>query len=220
MKKYKLPTTDKESNTVILANGDFPIHPVPLSILNNADYIVCCDGAINNLSRTDIIPDAIVGDCDSLTEENNSRFADIIHRIKDQETNDLTKAVYFCIQQGRKKITILGATGKREDHTIGNISLLCEYMNDAEVEMITDYGIFIAIDKPSIFESKKGQQVSLFSIDGCNVTSRNLVYPLNDLPLVNWWQGTLNESVGDEFTIEPGGRIIVYRLFEIKSQKI
>lgn len=219
MKKYKLPTTDKETNTVILANGDFPTHTIPLSILHNADYIVCCDGAINNLSKTDIIPDAIVGDCDSLTEENNRRFAGIIHRTKDQDTNDLTKAVHFCIQQGYKKITILGATGKREDHTIGNISLLCEYMKEAEVEMITDYGIFIAIDKPSAFESIEGQQVSLFSIDGSNVTSHNLVYPLNDLPLVNWWQGTLNESMGDEFTIETSGRLIVYRLFEIKQYK-
>lgn len=219
MKRYKLPTIDKKYETVILANGDFPTHAIPLHILNNAEYVVCCDGAINNLSKTHIIPNAIVGDCDSLSEENNQRFADIIHRIGEQETNDLTKAVHFCIQQGRKDITILGATGKREDHTIGNISLLCDYMKDVEVKMVTDYGVFNAIEKPSVFESIKGQQVSLFCIEQSPVNSRNLVYPLKDHTLTNWWQGTLNEAMSDEFTIETYGKTIVYRLFDLKKKK-
>jgi len=213
MKKYKLPVLNQKSDTVILANGAFPSHAIPLSILNNANYIVCCDGAINNLSNTNIIPNAIVGDCDSLSEENNKRFAHIVHRTKDQETNDLTKAVHFCLKQGRNKITILGATGKREDHTIGNISLLCEYMKEAEVEMISDYGVFVAIDKPSAFESMQGQQVSLFSLDKSKITTCNLVYAVKDHVFTNWWQGTLNESESKEFIIETNGRMIIYRLF-------
>ena len=218
MKKYKLPILNQKSETVILANGDFPSHDIPLSILHNAGYIVCCDGAINNLSKTSITPNAIVGDCDSLSEDNIKRFTDIIYPIKEQDTNDLTKAVHFCVQQGRKNITILGATGKREDHTIGNISLLWEYMEIAEVEMITDYGVFKAIDKPSIFESKEGQQVSLFSLEQAPINSQNLMYPLKDHIFYNWWQGTLNESMGEEFIIETNKKTVIYRLFEIKQR--
>lgn len=213
MKRYPLPNIALKTETVILANGDFPSHPIPLSILNNCDYLVCCDGAINKLVKTDKLPDAIVGDCDSLSTENQIKFADIIHRISEQETNDLTKAVQFCIKQNRKKITILGATGKREDHTIANISLLCEYMKDCDVEMITDYGIFISIDAPSVFYSRKGQQVSLFCIDKCTISSQNLVYTINKQTFTNWWQASLNESIADEFTIETDGRMIVYRAF-------
>jgi thiamine pyrophosphokinase len=142
MKTYKLPDIDEELETVILANGEFPSHEIPLSLFKKSKYLVCCDGAINHLSDTDKQPDAIVGDCDSLSEENLLKYSDIIHRISEQETNDLTKAVRFCVAQNRRKITILGATGKREDHTIANVSLLCEYMMDADVEMITDYGVF------------------------------------------------------------------------------
>ena len=213
MKKYTLPIIGQHTDTVILANGDFPSHPIASSILENCKYLVCCDGAINNLVATDKIPNAIVGDCDSLSKENKERFADIIYRITEQETNDLTKAVNFCIQQGRIKITILGATGKREDHTIGNISLLCEYMKFADVEMVTDHGIFISIDSDSLFESKAGQQVSIFCIDQCQITSHNLVYPIKDQIFTNWWQATLNEAEQDEFSIEADGRIIVYRAF-------
>jgi len=213
MKRYILPTIGQCADTVILANGDFPSHPVTSSILDNCKYLVCCDGAINNLAKTDRIPDAIVGDCDSLSKENKERFTNIIHRISEQETNDLTKAVNFCVQQGQENISILGATGKREDHTIGNISLLCEYMKVANVEMITDYGIFNAIDSDSRFESRTGQQISLFCIDQCIITSHNLTYPIKDHIFTNWWQATLNEAFGDEFIIETNGRTIIYRAF-------
>lgn len=213
MKRYTLPSIHQQTETVILANGEFPTNPIAVNILNNVQYLVCCDGAINNLVKTNRIPDAIVGDCDSLSKENTERFSTIIHRIAEQETNDLTKAVHFCIKQGRNKITILGATGKREDHTIGNVSLLCEYMKDADVEMITDYGTFVSIDTNAVFESKKGQQVSLFCIDNCAITSHNLKYPITGQVFTNWWQATLNESEGEEFTIETSGRTIVYRAF-------
>lgn len=213
MKKYALPDTNRQSETVILANGEFPSHPLPLSILENCGYLVYCDGAVNNLAKTNKIPNAIVGDCDSLSEENQERFSEIIHRISEQDTNDLTKAVHFCTERGRKKITILGATGKREDHTIANISLLCEYMKDCDVEMVTDYGIFVGIDSPSVFESRKGQQISLFCIDKCIVSSHNLVYPINKQIFTNWWQTSLNEAKTDEFIIETDGRVIVYRAF-------
>jgi thiamine pyrophosphokinase len=214
MKKYNLHRINQQADTVILANGEFPSCPLALSILNNCRYLVCCDGAANNLINTVKTPDAIVGDCDSLSEENRIRFATIIHRIPEQETNDLTKAVHFCLQQERKKIVILGATGKREDHTIANISLLCEYMQDADVEMITDYGIFVGINSDAVFESQAGQQVSLFCIDKCTITSHNLIYPIQKRIFTNWWQATLNESTGDEFSIETNGRMIVYRALD------
>ncbi|MFT4222174.1 thiamine diphosphokinase [Dysgonomonas sp.] len=213
MKTYNLPYINQEVEIVILANGEFPSNSIPLSIFNKSKYLVCCDGAINNLINTDKQPNAIVGDCDSLSEENLLKYADIIYRISEQETNDLTKAVHFCLEQNRRKITILGATGKREDHTIANVSLLCEYMMGADVEMITDHGIFVAIDKPSEFSSFPKEQVSLFCIDNSPVTSHGLMYPITDHVLTNWWQATLNEATGDEFIIETAGRTIVYRAF-------
>lgn len=213
MKIYTLPDKKEEIETVILANGDFPSHEIPLSILNKCKYLVCCDGAINNLVNSEKQPNAIVGDCDSLSDHNLQKYSEIIHRISEQETNDLTKAVHFCQQQGRRKMTILGATGKREDHTIANISLLCEYMRDADVEMITDRGVFRAVNKTSTFSSFPEQQVSLFCIDKSPITSHGLAYPIHNKVFDNWWEASLNESMGESFTIETQGRTIVYRSF-------
>ena len=80
---------------VVVGNGEFPSHPFPLSVLDQAPCVVCCDGGANALVESGRLPDWIVGDGDSLSEENRIRFQDRIHRIPDQETNDQTKAVSF-----------------------------------------------------------------------------------------------------------------------------
>ena len=111
---------------VILANGEYPTHPLPLRMLEEAKFVVCCDGAANEYISRGHTPDVIIGDGDSLSPEYKELFAPIIHRIADQETNDQTKAVLFLQKKGYRKIAIVGATGKREDHTLGNISLLID----------------------------------------------------------------------------------------------
>lgn len=199
---------------VIVANGDLPTHRVPVEVLQNAEYIVCTDGATNEFIASGGRPDAIVGDCDSISAENRAKFADIIHRVTEQEHNDLTKSVNFCFEQGIEDIVIVGGTGKREDHTLGNISLLAEYADFVSVVMITDRGIFTPIKEMHTFESFEGEQVSVFSIDRKAITTHNLEYPIDGRVLTNWWQGTLNCSLGDSFTIETnGGRVIVFQAF-------
>ncbi len=198
---------------VVIANGRFPKHAIPLSYIREADYIVCCDGAANDFIARGMMPDAIVGDCDSISEENRVRFAGILHPDADQETNDLTKAVRFCAKQGRTDIVIVGATGKREDHTLANISLLADYAAYANVVMVTDWGTFTPIRTATRFKSHKGQQVSLFAIDPKELTTHNLKYPVKDRVLTNWWQGSLNESLGEWFGIDPEGRVIVFQVY-------
>ena len=201
--------------TVILANGAFPGPEKLLTILDEAERIVCCDGAVNKLVDSGREPDVVIGDLDSVRSELKDRYADILIKIADQDTNDLTKAVNWCVENGQKDIMILGATGRREDHAIGNISLLADYSGRANVKMLTDYGVFIAINKTTGFSSFPGQQVSVFSLCAqLELTSDGLKYPLKKMKLTSWWMGTLNEAVSDRFTIsfEGDGNVIVYML--------
>lgn len=210
-----MTSRDPQNNTsaVIVANGRYPNHPIPLSIIENAAYTVCCDGAANHFISLGKIPDAIVGDCDSVSEENKGKYADILFPDTEQESNDLTKSVRFLVERGKTDITIVGGTGMREDHTIGNISLLAEYVLVANVKMITNSGVLTPINSNTKLKSFKGEQVSIFSIDQEPITTIGLKYPIHNRILTNWWQGTLNESAGDSFTIETKGRVIVFQVF-------
>jgi len=197
---------------VILANGSFPAHPVPLARLHEADLIVCCDGAAEKLVAHGLDPGIIIGDLDSVSPELRERYKKILVRDPDQETNDLTKAVNWCVTSGIREVAILGATGIREDHTLGNISLLADYSSRIDAVMLTDTGSFRVYDHSVIVACSPGQQVSLFSIDPTlRVTSSGLKYPLSNLTLHSWWRGTLNEATGDSFSLEfENGRLLVF----------
>ena len=200
---------DNVFDAVIVAGGEFPTAMQPLDILNNAPFVVCCDGAADRYIATGHIPDAIVGDGDSISEENREKYAHLLHIIGEQESNDQTKAVRYCMEHGKRRIAIVGATGRREDHTIGNISLLIEYARKGcDVCSFTDHGMFIPCNGDTTLPCRKGQQVSIFAITAKELLAQGLLYPIYDF--TNWWQGTLNECTGEQFTIRAKGEFLLF----------
>lgn len=212
-------------HAVILANGTFPTHPIPLRMLREAENLVCCDGAFEKLLSSPHFDHSraitIVGDGDSLTNALRQQFAESFIRIPDQDTNDLTKTVRHCISQGAKEITILGATGLREDHTLGNVGLLSGYAAqylDVKFSMLSDYGTFTPVEGRKIFASFPRQQVSLFTLlPQVRVSSKGLQWELNNRGFENLWPGTLNASLGNEFEItSEDGVTLVYTTHDAK----
>lgn len=186
-----------------------------MKILSQAEYVIACDGAVVHLEQHGIVPDMIVGDLDSLPEEFSVRYADRLYQVREQETNDLTKAVRYAGEKGIREVLILGATGLREDHTLGNISLLMQYAPDFDrIEILSDYGLFTPLLKDAILACRPGQQVSLFSLYPHGIISTSgLRYPIRKRRLLYWWEATLNEALGETFSVilEEGAKLIVYR---------
>ena len=204
-------------DAVILADGEFPTADIPLQILREAKFLCCCDGAAAKAIAQGFMPDAIVGDGDSLEPEFKIRYADIIHMESEQDDNDLTKATRFCIAKGFRHIAYLAATGKREDHTIGNIFLLPRYVLQFGItpEIYTDHGWFSVINGTTELPSFPGQQVSIFNITGKKVEGEGLTWPpytYNEL-----WQGTLNEAKSDRILLKTDGIMIVFRTYLAKK---
>ena len=205
-----------EPEAVILGGGDYPRHEIPLRFLHECKCIVCCDGASNQCSDKGIVPWRIIGDGDSISPEVRAKYGDIIEVIPEQETNDQTKAVTYLSNRGIKHIVIVGGTGRREDHTIGNISLLLEYFHSGlDVRMYTDYGMFVACRDNTRFVCPKNTAVSIFSAGATDMHSEGLAYQLYDLNRL--WQGTLNHTIAEEFTITCNGEYIVFLNYENKK---
>ena len=199
-------------DAVIVANGQFPTHAIPLNILHHAEHLIACDGAIVPLHSEGLGEAVIIGDGDSVEEAFRSKLI----RIDEQDDNDLTKANRYCVENGWKRIAYLGCTGKREDHTLGNISLLMRYYREMGVDgtMFTDYGSFTPAYGNRTFPSMKGQQVSLFNFGSRQLLSAGLRWDAYNFQ--EWWQGTLNEAIGEEFTITADGYYLVYQTYDVK----
>ena len=206
------------ATAVIVGNGQFPKKEYPLYLLESADYVVCCDGALDtylrhfsgrNLRR----PDVVVGDMDSLSKKTAERFRDIAVKIDEQETNDQSKAFHYILEHfpDVDTIHILGATGKREDHTIGNLSLLMEYAREmrrqdcgrtVSVDIVSDWSTAFAITDSCTLDVGEGRSVSIICPDNSlNIKSEGLVWPTDNVVFDNRWQATLNRASADRISL-------------------
>lgn len=204
---------------VIICDGNFPKTEYPRYLIRTADFIICCDGALNKFIRNSKavfgearLPDRVIGDMDSLSSAMKRRYAGIITEISEQEHNDQTKAFRWTMENisGITSITILGATGQREDHTIGNISLLMEYARtydlegmDIQLQMITDHSTILAITDTYEIECGEGRKISIVSPDNnLRIKSDGLKWKTDDVVFDNWWKATLNQAVQDSIRLE------------------
>ena len=196
----------------ILCDGEFPRKAYPLYLLDSADAVVCCDGSVLKYLRytrrrfgEERLPEAIVGDMDTLPKAWQERLAGLIVRESEQEDNDQTKAMRYVLSHHPDvtEIHILGATGRREDHTLGNLGLLMEYtrmfdLRDIRLEAVSDYSTAFPLTDSCELHVGKGRRVSLFSPDNTlTIKSEGLQWPTDAVVFDNWWPATLNRATDD-----------------------
>jgi thiamine pyrophosphokinase len=208
-----------EKTAVIICDGQFPKSEYPRYLVRSADFTICCDGALVKYLRAsrsifgeERTPDLVIGDMDTLSPAMQKKHSEIIVKVEEQEHNDQTKAVRWALEniEGLARIYIIGTTGGRLDHTIGNASLLMEYSRmfdlDARgiyIEAVTDNGSAFAVNDTTEFDCGIGRQVSIFSPDNSlKIRSTGLEYPTDEVVFDNWWKATLNNAVQDTVKLE------------------
>lgn len=199
---------------VILCDGDFPRTEYPRYLMRMADFIICCDGALVKFIRNSKavfgekrLPDLVIGDMDTLSAKMQEKYSDIIIKEEEQEHNDQTKAVRWALANfaDLEHMDIIGATGGRPEHTIGNAGLLMEYMRmfdleerNVTIDSVSDYGTMFAVNDSIELECGQGRQISVFSPDNTlNISSEGLVWPTDGVVFDNWWKATLNRASQD-----------------------
>lgn len=221
MTHYPKITPETLFDAVVVANGAFPKHETLLRILHRTPHVIACDGAAETLLNAGFTAQQItvIGDGDSLAPRLKRQLHFI--SINEQDDNDLTKATrYVCTQykqirqqltaNRRLRIAYLGATGKREDHTLGNIALMMHYYDHFNVQpfMLTDEGIFIAAHGDCSFDVTPGQQISIFNFGCQQLECQGLRWPI--YPFETLWQGTLNEAVHSVVQIKADNSYLIY----------
>ena len=207
------------NEVIILADGDFPQRQQLREMLVEAKTVICCDGAADKLLAFGREPDWIVGDLDSVAPETKSRFAGKTVKFHEQETNDLAKAFRFCAENSIFPTAVLGASGAREDHLLGNLSRFAENaVKFPGCRLYTDTGFFTAFAGQGRFAGEIGGQVSVFSFDPAQkLTSQGLKYPLENLALPWWYSGTLNEISCENFSLQATTKTPVLLFFKYQA---
>lgn len=173
--------------TVIVANGSFTPTPDILSRLNTADMIIAADGGASHLYGSNICPDVIIGDLDSIDAEAKAFFESKnvpVHTYpaqKDQTDTEL--CIDYAANQGSVEIILTGVTGTRLDHTLANVFLLRRLLDMGIKGSIVDAHneIFITASGLTV-NGAPGEILSVVPVSGrvTGLTLEGLAYPLTN----------------------------------------
>lgn len=221
--EYLLP--HHKTQIAVVANGEFPKQAAIIEYLHSSATIIACDGAINHLAANNTLADYIIGDGDSSSFTQMSKFVKNPYiQILDQNNNDLSKAIDFVEQTfgTQHPVVIFAASGLREDHALANIALLMQYAKRfPTIYMLSDHGVFQVCNAGTqILPSIIGQQISFFSLEDAQnnyISCVELKWPLLELKLDYLNNGTLNQATGTQLTINCTRPTLIFRAFEVKS---
>ena len=119
---------------LIICNGDPPPKALLLQLWWEVNYRVASDGGANLLHFLNLLPDAVVGDFDSLLPDVQKQLPEkILFHLKEQDSNDADKAVRHCLKLGFTEINLLGADGGRQDQFLSNLEIMFKYSPSARL---------------------------------------------------------------------------------------
>tara|TARA_B100000242_G_C42899374_1_gene417163 strand:- start:65 stop:685 length:621 start_codon:yes stop_codon:yes gene_type:complete len=157
-------------------------------------------------------PDIVVGDLDSFIYTHHKDIK--VLKLPDQETNDLEKSLEYALDKGAKSVCILGAVGKRFDHSLKNLSVLLRYLDRFEdIRFKDNHGELFLVRSPYTPKQAIGTGISFFPVfePVKNFSSTGVKYPLKDSVLAMGVQdGTSNEITSKDALIHFDGILGVY----------
>lgn len=177
------------------------------------EYIIAADFGMEFCRRQNMMPDCIVGDFDSVTSEVLEYFHQqpqiLWKQFKpEKDETDTELAIRTALEHRATELHLIGATGTRLDHVIGNIQLL----HEALIRDIPAY-IVDANNRISLMDGRKeikkqeqyGTYVSILPLTTTveKITLTGFKYPLNQATLYsNNTLGISNEIKAEVGVIE------------------
>ncbi len=172
---------------MIIANGDRPDPTVVHRLASQADLLLAADGGARHALALNLVPHVVIGDLDSLDEDQETRLRSagtrfIVHPVAKDET-DLELALLYAVEQDADPVIVLGALGGRLDQMLANVLLLAmPVLAGRDVRLIDGLQSAFVVRDQATITGKPGDTVSLIPLGGeaRKITTRGLAYPLTD----------------------------------------
>lgn len=168
----------------------------------NGAALVGADGGADAIADAGFVPDAIIGDMDSLEDPDSWIDVTRLVRITEQVTTDFEKSLYST----SAPVTVaLGMTGRRLDHTLAALSVVLHYAPKRRLMLVDEVDVAFAAVGPFSFSVAAGERVSVHPLAPISFqSSTGLEYPLDGLLLEPGGRiGTSNRGEGGMVDIVP-----------------
>ncbi|SFU58067.1 thiamine pyrophosphokinase [Clostridium sp. DSM 8431] len=205
---------------VVVTGGTKPSKELLLKTIEKDDYIIGVDSGCNCLYEYNVEPNTILGDFDSVNKKvlkhfREKKIEEVILSV-DKDYSDTRFGYEKAKELGFKKIIILGGTGSRMDHTIGNFGLFFDALKcNIELEIVDDHNRIFFINKKTRLKGSFKDTLSFIpmSDEVTNVTIKGAKYLLNnyDMTLLEpraLSNEFLNEDI--EISFNKGVMMVIY----------
>ena len=185
-----------------------------LEPLDESDFIIAADGGLNHTKQLGIVPDAILGDFDSL---GYVPVGANVYPVEKDDT-DAMLAVRLGLKQGCREFLLYGSLdGPRLDHTVANFQTL-QYLADRDAQgylVGTDTLVTVIKNGTLRFPAGCAGTVSVFchGSDARGVTLTGLYYPLENGTLTPGFPlGVSNHFTGEEacIAVKDGSLLVLW----------
>lgn len=207
---------------VIIAHGSLYDLEILKKECEGADFIICADGGAEFAKRSDINPDYLIGDFDSINaitlEHYKTSGTKIIRYPKEKDYTDTELCISKALELGCTEICLLAGVGGRLDHTMGNLGLLHIIKNSGAKGYIANDNcyVYLCTDEISL-DGKIGDIVSIIPFKGevHGVNLKGLKYPLENAQIEFGRPiGISNEMIETRCTINlSSGELLVIKTF-------
>ncbi|MCY6483995.1 thiamine diphosphokinase [Clostridium aestuarii] len=205
---------------VIVSGGTAPSDELINKEIEDCTYLICADSGANCLYEYDICPDFIIGDFDSIEpkvfEYFKNKHSNIIQYPPEKDYTDTEIAVNKAVELGANKIILLGCTGTRIDHSLGNLGMLIKCLKLGVSAYIKDkHNVVTITNKPITLLGSRGKTFSLVAyyenVDELSISGAK--YPLDKFYLEIGNPITIsNEFIEEqvEINFKKGTLLVIY----------
>ena len=179
---------------VLLVGAGHTEKSVLLDALQGASRIVAADGGAAQVLDLGFVPNAVIGDMDSLAADVQARLPDgVLHRIPEQDSTDFDKALRsICAPL----VLGYGFLGARLDHQLACMTVLAR-RPDRRCVLVGDTDIIVLAPPALALDLPAGTRVSLYPLARVMGDSDGLHWPIGGLEFApDGVVGTSNRATG------------------------
>lgn len=173
---------------VLIGGGKKPSRELIEKHMNNSEILICADGGGDCLYEYSMLPDYLLGDFDSISKEALNYFQSRLKHIdtypSEKDSTDSELCVDKALNLGVTEIVMLGFTGTRIDHLLGNLGLLHKCMVLGIKGQLEDDNNNIIISDKDV--TIKKNSMKYFSLQAYSDVVENLNIQGAKYPLLNY----------------------------------
>ncbi len=194
-----------QSGGVVLLGGGAVAEADVHAALTIAPVLVAADGGGDRALAMGLVPDAVIGDMDSLSAEGRAALGSRVHEIAEQDSTDFGK----CLMHVAADFYLgLGFTGLRLDHTLATLAYVAA-RPDLRVILLAEEEVIFRAPARLDLDLPLGMRFSLFPFGTVTGRSEGLRWPIAGITFTPSGRvGTSNEVSGP-VTLEIEGPMLV-----------